>query len=93
MSKTSVPSLTLYGTLSTLSRGCHECKETEEHGGKYDICPVPDNDLIGVDSLYSDPFPAASLDEYHIPDRQKTPGDDMAIVNYEPMKKKDAQGS
>ncbi|ODM15792.1 hypothetical protein SI65_08632 [Aspergillus cristatus] len=53
------------------------------------IAPVLDNGLIGFDPLYFDPFPAESPDEYCIPDRQKTPGDDVAIADYEPEKDKE----
>lgn len=68
--------------------GCHGCRETEEHGRKDGRCPALDNDLIGFHPLYFVPFPAESLGEYRIPDRQKTPGDDMAIAEYEPEKDK-----
>lgn len=57
-------------------------------GVKMVVAPALDNDLIGFHPLYFDPFPAESLGEYRIPDRQKTPGDDMAIADYEPEKDK-----
>ena len=52
------------------------------------IFSTPDADDHTVDFVpfYFELFPSEILDKYRITERQKTPGDDMAIEDYEPEK-------
>ena len=52
------------------------------------IVSVPDADdhTVDFEPFYFELFPSGVLDNYRITERQKTPGYDMAIEDYEPEK-------